>query len=275
MKRINLEKPVDFLLETDNHIVACAYQFKENERSGALYFLNKETLELVSKGETSGTLQAFYKDGILYTANASNVSAFKETKELHRYNTEALNTCIFVEDFVYIGNVNGNIIIFNRELEKLSVLHLLENPIWVLKVHCGIAYIGDEAGTVLAYNLTDKSIHVIDKRAMGIIDIFIINGTIAVASYDEDLVIHDLNTFKVVKKHLKIGTLWKIIQKGNFIFASCIYQGLKIFDLQFNLLKAVLTESICYAVCCTDRQLIWAPYYSCYIEWERFDFNGG
>ncbi|ELA42754.1 uncharacterized protein VICG_00069 [Vittaforma corneae ATCC 50505] len=226
-----------------------------------------------STRETSGTLQAFFNDGILYTANAADVSAFIDFDVLAKHDTSVMNTCIFVGANVYIGDIGGSIAVFDKKLKKKSEIRLSNSPIWTIKVLDNTLYAGDEAGHVFVYDLLEKAVVMIDEKRLGIIDIFRYEEHVAVSSYDESLIIYDSKSLRVISRHDKIGTLWKIVQKGNFIISSCIYQGLKIFDLQFNVLETLETEAICYAVCCTDTKLIWAPYYSGCIEWVEFDWN--
>lgn len=272
--RVNLGTPIDYLIETDEHLVACGYEFRGDTRTGALYFLNKETLDVLLARETSGTLQASFNDGTLYVANAADVYAFIGFDVVARHDTPALNTCIFVDDNVYVGSTNGSISIFDKHLSKKAEVALSNDPIWAVKVLSGILYAGDEAGRVFVYDILEGAIAKVHEKRLGIIDIFRHKGCIAVSSYDEDLVLYDPDTLKAIGRCNKVGALWKTVQRGKFIVSSCIYQGLRIFDSQFRLLKTIDTETICYAVCCMDTKLVWAPYYSGYIEWIEFDCDG-
>ena len=92
-----------------------------------------------------------------------------------------------------------------------------------------------------------------------------------VSSYDENLLVYEPSSQEMLEKYQKVGNLWRIIQKDEHIISSCIYDGVRIFDLNYNLQKNIKTESICYAICLMDTKLVWAPFYSNCIEWIDFD----
>jgi len=272
---LKLETPIDFLVETDEHLVACGYVFEQNTRHGGIYFLDKRTLVLLSSRETTGTLQACYSRGILYTANASDITAFVGFDKVASYPTAVLNTCIATDGCdVYVGNINGDIRIFDAELRLKAEVHISRNPIWTMKIADERLYLGDEGGCMSIYRLADGAIDRIEDGREGIIDILIDQETLRVSSYDEDLVIYDKKSLVEIKRHKRVGALWKMIQIGDYIVSSCIYQGVRIFDLDFKLLRSIETESICYGVCCLGSRLVWAPYYNGCIRWMNIELMG-
>lgn len=270
---LELGTPIDCLVETDRHLVACGYVHKENTRHGGVYFLDKQTLELLSFKQTTGTLQACYSNGILYTANVSEITAFSGLNEVSKCTTTTLNTCIAADGDVYVGDIGGNVKILDAQLGLKADIHITDNPLWVVKVADGQLYLGDEGGCVFIYNLEDGSVSRIEDGRLGIIDIAVDRETLSVSSYDEDVVIYDKGSLVEIKRHKKVGTLWKMIQRDTCIVSSCIYQGIRIFDLDFRLLKSIDTESICYGICCLGEKLVWAPYYNSRIEWMWLDWS--
>ncbi|KAM0681536.1 hypothetical protein GINT2_000049 [Glugoides intestinalis] len=273
-RSINLEFPIDFILETKEGIVACGYKHVSTGRTGALYLLSKDKLEIIRMVRTSGTLQAFYKNDKIYTANVSDITVFSEKLDIISIKQiPTFSTCIFVaSDEVYVGDTNGNIYIFDDNLNIKSMLKLTKEPIWVIKCFENILYLGDESGVYIKYDLEEHIIKQQGKRKEGIIDIFLYNKILWISSYDENLIGYDEKTFEELKYIDKTGTLWRSFEKNEKIISSCIYDGVKIFDNEFNLIHHIETESICYAICSTTDKLIWAPFYSNSILWCDIKF---
>lgn len=265
---LDLDISIDYLVLTEKYLVACGYAIKDSNRFGELYFLDINTFSVVHRTNTTGTLQAFFKNGILYTANSKDVTAFKDFKEIFKFNTEnSINTCIFVENDVYVGDINGNITIYDINLNKKEVLKITTDPIWTVKLFNNNIYAGDEAGHSYFYNLVNKNIVKIDVPRLGILDIFIHDQNLYISSYDENLMVYEPDNHTFIKKFDKIGTIWKTIKNDKFIACSCIYEGVKIFDLDFNLIKHIKTDTICYGICFVGSRFVWSPFYNNRIEW--------
>lgn len=266
---VQLEMPIDYLLETDSCVVACSYEFKDDARRGGLYFLDKDNLTLLFFKETSGTLCACYNNGVLYTANAKDISAFNGFDLIAIRTTPELNTCIAIDKDLYAGNICGSIRVFDSGLNEKKEVKITTNPIWTIKARDGVLYVGDEAGSLFIYDEADGSVsRIVDRESKkGLIDIIVSDKTFAVSSYDEDLIVYSKAHHHQIIKYESVGALWKMIQWEQCVVSSSIYGGVRIFDKDYNLIKLIETETICYGICIVGKKLVWAPYYNNRIEW--------
>lgn len=267
---INLKYPVDCIFESYKYIVACCYLHEDTNRSGIVYFIEKNTFKIVDSIATTGTLQGCCDGDRIYLANVNNVSLFHENQPIKTYNTDSFNTYIYMQDDIYVSDISGNIRIFDRELNQISLINGSSEPIWVVKRHMDRIYFGDEAGFSYYFHCDTNQIKQIGKQREGIIDIIFRNGEVLFSSYDGNIECYDIETLSLTRKIENIGALWKMIEYKDMIIASSIYDGLMIFDSEFKEIDQIKTETICYGICCINDVVLWAPFYSNKILWGRF-----
>ena len=97
---------------------------------------------------------------------------------------------------------------------------------------------------------------------MGILDFIETDNKLIVSSYDGNLEIFEFETFLPIKEIKKIGSCWKMVSKGQKIFCACMYDGLKVLDLGFNILEVIPTKTICYGLCLAFDRVYWSCFYS-------------
>lgn len=263
----NIELPIDCIVESKNYIVLCGYLYANVERNGCVHFLDKNSLEIVHTVKTSGTLHAFYKDNRIYLANSEDISVLEENELIYKVMTKALNTYVYVDEYVYVSDEKGNITVYDLNLNLFKTISVTNEPIWVVKYFNSNLYFGNEKGECFKYNLETNELQQIGSKRLGIIDILVDSDNIIVTSYDDNVEIFDFNTLSMKKKIIKSGSLWKILKYNEVYFCASIYDGVKIFDSNFNLLKQIKVETICYGIWISGYKLIWADFYEKKINW--------
>lgn len=269
---IELQCPIDCIFETNKYIVACGYLHTDANRSGMVYFIDKTTYKVLDSVETTGTLHGCCCGDRIYLANVDNVSLFHENHLIKICDTGSFNTYVCVHDgVVYVSDISGNIRVLDTELNQISIIKGSSRPIWILKRYMDRLYFGDEAGFTYYYDCRTSQIQQLGKQREGIIDMIFRNNEVFISSYDGNIEVYGLETSFMTRKIENVGALWKMIEYDGRIVASSIYDGLKIFDSEFNQITQIKTETICYGVYCVNDVVLWAPFYSNIILWNKID----
>lgn len=97
------------------------------------------------------------------------------------------------------------------------------------------------------------------KRNSGITSIYSKDGIILVGAYDGKLIEYD-KVYKQKQEH-DLGNVWRIVQIEDNLGLSCMYDGVKIIDTNYNIIKTYETKSIAYAIDYNQDRLVFSDYY--------------
>ncbi|KAI4290954.1 hypothetical protein PAPHI01_0228 [Pancytospora philotis] len=252
--------PVDAIVDTGEHIALGCYQYS-GERSGRVFYLDRETHSVASELPTTGTLALCFHAGLLYCANAQNISVYRADELVRRVDTLGINTYIDCAEHVAVASTDGHLRLYDYSLSLVKELAVSNDTVWVVKRIGDAYYIGTEEGLAYRYRLATDRLEAIGGRRSGIIDFLEIDGLLYVSSYDDSVEVFSIADLAPVKAHKKVGSLWKMVPYGQFILAASMYDGLQIFDREFNLLRRVPTGSICYGLCLSQGRAVWSSFY--------------
>lgn len=256
------EYPVDAIAEYSNYIIICSYSLDGNIRTGKIQMLDKTNLNVLHEILTTGTLHAIVIKNKIFAANSRNISLYEDLELKSCYKTKSLNTFLIADDtFIYSSNINGEINIFDHELTSISVLKITEHPIWILKKYGDYLFIGDESGSLFKYDSTNNKCSKILKREYGIIEIYFENQKLILCTYGNFVEIFNLDNFECLKRIETGSSIWRISRHKEFYVCACMYDGLKVFDVDFNLIKTFQTDSICYGLCMVESNAIFSSFY--------------
>lgn len=270
IEHLDLDFPIDCILETDNFIVLCGYLYLNTNRSGCLYFQDKTTFEIIHMVETSGTLHACYKNSKLYLANSSDISIYKENVLITKKTTKSFNTYVCVDKYIYVADESGSITVYDDNLDQIDIISISKEPIWVAKVYENFLYFGNEMGFCYRFELETGKYETIGDKRLGIIDILVDSNNLIISSYDDNIEIFDKETLQIRRKILKTGSLWKILKLDDFFVCSSIYDGVKLFSKDFETLQQIKPSTICYGIHLIKNKLLWADFYDKKLLWAEF-----
>lgn len=270
VSKIALDAPVDIIVETERHIVAGSYRY-DGARSGKIQYLDKRTKEIVHEHATTGTLCACVHNGLVYCANAHSISILREDGIAKEIRTEAINTYIDCGTHVAVADTGGRVSLFSHDLELVRSLGISGDTVWVAKEIRDRLYIGTEEGLAYEYSFGTDQLVQIGARRTGILDFIEIGGRLCVSSYDGNVELYEFGTLRRCGVFQNVGSLWKMVCHGTKIHCSCVYDGYRVFDTDFNLLATVPTDSICYALCIAGGEVLWSSFYDNCIFYRGLD----
>ncbi|KAL6122864.1 hypothetical protein NUSPORA_00125 [Nucleospora cyclopteri] len=268
MDYLQLDQPIDTIVEFNNKIVAGSYNYDSEmqQRSGFLYIIDPIKNIVTDKIPTSGTLSLFSTKYKLYAANVKEIQIYDcNCKLISQYATKPLNTYVFVNNYIYVTNVDGELLIFDLKLQLLKTVKISKESIWIVKEIGCFIYIGTETGFLYKLNVNniknkdeceDKLVQIGEKRE-GIIEIFDQNKSILISSYDD----HTEVISKENSNKIKTGSLWKILHYNGYFYCAAMYEGLKIFDNDLNMIKTIKTDSICYGILIENNYIYFSSFY--------------
>lgn len=263
----NMNSCVDCIIQAEDTIVVATYDYSEN-KSGKIIFLD-ENKELLKEYFTKGTLCLSYSQKKLYTAESDRVAVYNRNELLKVIHTDSLNTYIFCGKMIYSTDTSGCLMICNYDLELIKRVKISDDPLWVVKEFANLLLLGCENGTVYTYNRLDGEINQIGSKRLGILDFLIVDQKLLISSYDDKIEVYDSNTLLLLRTMKNTGSAWKMAYDKGFIYCACIYDGLRIFDSDLNILKTIKTNSICYGLCITEQELLWSSFYDHMLFWSK------
>lgn len=265
---------IDSIVETSKHMVIASYDYEKDQRKGNIFFLDKNTKESVKTYDTTGTLHIFSKYDMIYCANNQNITIYDENILLKRIETESMNTYIYCGTFIYVTDISGCISIFDYSLNILNKIKISDDTLWVVKEFEDRIFVGSEDGCAFVIDIKTYDLKPIGTKRSGIIDFLKIDNNILISSYDDNVEIYDFKNQSHIKKIENVGSCWKMIYSDNLIFAACMYDGLKIFNREFKLVKSIKTDTICYGLCISKSEVYWSCFYGKSIFWcDLFDIK--
>lgn len=263
--------PIDCIVEAGSAMVLCSYKHSNGNREGRLQFVDKDSMESRFEIQTSGTLHAFHQCGRIYCADSRAITAHQDFRIVASLETESLNTYISGGDCIYAASISGEIRVLDSDLRLVESVRVSCEPVWVVKQFGDCLYFGDESGCCYRYNRVSRIHTQIGRKRLGILDIFFDEDLILVSSYDDNLEVYCLNTLELKETKRHVGSLWKIEKTGKVFVCACMYEGMKIFDGDFNLLCTYKTNSICYGLCIVSKMVFWSSFYDNTVFWASLD----
>lgn len=257
MERFEANNEIASIIIKDDKIIYGTYHLENNVRSGAIYIYNEFLTD------TSGTFQITKYNKSLITANSQDI--MKIDNIIHKIETPHMNTCLIIDNLLYSTQSNGNISIYNYNLEKQEEYIICKNHIlWCAEKVDNYLLCGCDCGNFIIYDIRTKNRQAI-KRESGIISIYKWNGKIYVGSYDGFLFVYDLG-FNIISKN-KFGNVWKMINAGNYLATACMYDGVKIVNDNFDIIKKYDVKSIAYGLDIERDIMVFSDFYEkCYYK---------
>lgn len=262
---IGLGMPVDTLVDTETHVIAGCYHYDHGQRTGKIVFINKESLSITAEIETAGTLSLAIAHGLLYAANSDGLTVYDRGTLVRELRTDFINTHVTYGTRLIVTDTGGWMSLYDADLQLVERVRISSDALWAAREIAGRIFIGSEEGWAYVYDTTD---HTADRSAVrfgsrrsGILDFLLLDDRLLVSSYDGNLECFDLDSLEYRERIEGVGALWKIIREGDAIYAACVYDGVRIFDPDFRLLKHIPTESICYALLLDGPRIFWSSFY--------------
>lgn len=258
--KIATGQPIDAIVEYKSWLVVGSYVYDGN-RSGKIQFIDQATKQIVREYSTPGTLCLFAKDAYIYAANTTGIAMYDENGLVKEVTTEHINTYIDCQSRVIASDTGGRIHFYSLDLEEIKSIKVSNDTIWVAKEIAGRVYIGTEEGYAYEYSFPDGKVRQIGDRRSGILDFMEISGWVYISSYDGNVEAFEVGIPERRRKIEGTTSLWKMVRKGPAIHCSCMYDGYRKLDLEFNLIESVPTESICYGMCVAGDTAYWSSFY--------------
>ncbi len=253
--------PVDSIIDCDDYIAICSYNYIDGKRNGLVQLINKNTKEITAEFPTSGTFCGAYKDGKIYTADSNHISMFTKNKMIKKLPSTEINTYIELDDNILVTDIKGYLNFYDYDLNFIKNLKISDDPLWVCKTIKGKVYIGCENGYAYVYDLKNHTIKNFGEKRYGILYFLEDKGRLYVTSYDDNIVVYEIETLKEISTIKKIGSVWNLIKKNEKFYCACMYDGLKIYDNNWSLLDHYPTNSICYGLCLDENYVYWSSFY--------------
>ena len=74
----------------------------------------------------------------------------------------------------------------------------------------------------MVYDLRNDILKKFGSKRSGIIDFLEMNDLIFVSSYDQNIEVFEIESLEKIRKILNVGAFWKMINKNNMIYCSCL-----------------------------------------------------
>ena len=271
MEEIYLTSSVDVIIRFNQNIIFGCYYYDAvlDDRMGKIIVFDPETNNIIKEIITTGTLSLYTDNKFIYAANSNNIEIFDQNfNSIFKIITNAINTYMDIyENILIISNIHGEFQFLNLINKSMNTIQVSKDPIWIIKIKDDIIYYGTEGGIFGSYSITNNTSTTICNTRLGIIDILIIDNYIYVSSYDNNIQIYNINENNIIlfKTIPNVGQLWKIIyytyQEKQYFICADIHEGLKIFDINFQLLSFFPTKSLFYGLCIYNNYLYYSSFY--------------
>ena len=251
---------IDAIVIYNDDIILGGYDYNDNnERNGKICFVNKKTFEIFKVIKTTGTFHLKVYNELLYVLNSNNLTIIKNKEIEKQIMFDRIILYVEVcEKFIYISDIKGKIIVLNKYNYEEEYNIQCQEPIWILKWFNNKLYFGDESGNL--FYARNKEHNVFYKFDAGVINIITVDNLLYVTSYDGTVKIFEND--KCINSYEKIGSIWRMEQYREYFICATMYDGLKIYDLKFNLIYKQKTDSLCYGLCIYKNYVFYSSFYS-------------
>lgn len=252
MKRIQAEGEISSIILDNDKTIYSTYNYENNIRTGGIFIENNLFME------TSGTFQIAKFHNSLFAANSKDIVIFKDS--IIKLETSHMNTCFHSDDYIYVGQSNGLVTIYDYFLNKQSIINICGGHIiWCVQKLRNYLLCGCDCGNFIIYDTLNNTNQCI-KRKSGITCIFIQNEKIYVGGYDSFVVEYDF-CFKEIKRN-NVGNVWRIVSMDdNKLALACMYDGVKIVNIDFKVIEEYATKSIAYGLDFNNNVLVFSDFY--------------
>lgn len=260
MNRIVTEQEVSSIIFSNDDIIFGTYHLENEMKTGQIYKNN----HLIC--ETSGTFQIIETGNSIYSVN--NKDIMKISEKVLKIDTDNINTSIYNDVNIFISQSGGSILILDQNFNIQKNIKLCsDHIIWIVKKYDDFLLAGCDCGNFIIYNLKNETKKII-KRNSGVISIHKKNNYFLVGSYDGFLNIYN-NDFEEVNK-LPLGNVWRIIDIEDNLGLACMYDGVKLIDQNYEIIKTFETKNIAYGIDYDKNRLVFSDFYEkCYYSIEK------
>ena len=267
MWSIDTKFPVDSLILTEKYIISGSYMYSEGKREGEITYYDLELKNETKLFKTSGTFNIKQYDEMLIAANASDISIIINDK-VNKIDS-SMNTDIEYEKNIFTTTDDGNIQKFDF-CNLLKQIKISNEVLWTIKSESNIIYTGGDDSILYFFDVRDEDIKKIYKKEGVLTCIEKNDNYLFVGGYDGMVDIIDIRTHSIVNK-IKTGALWRIKKREKYFVAACMYEGIKLYSLDWDVAKVNKTESICYDGNVFDNKIVFSSFYDKKIFIDEID----
>lgn len=254
---------------------------------GTLYCANSTSISIYSKHGCLKEVKTDYLNTYIYCGTYVYVSNTNGEVVIYDYKLNHIRTVKVSKDTVWVVKEiditkNINSAKLNNEINYTNILTKITegNISTVLNAQSLNAInkgnenfsleqvyllIGDEEGWAHRYNIYTEEIVKIGKRREGIIDFLCIGDYVYISSYGGNVEIYNKYNLELQNLFNGVGSLWKMIIIDNLIYCASMYDGLNIFNKEFDIIDKIETQSICYGLCIIKKtsgvEIYWSSFY--------------
>lgn len=263
MKSYKLSENVDVIVSLKEYLFLGSYDLRDGGKSGTIRKVEfSDTLQEIKSVMTSGTFDLKIRGNNILAANSKDVTIFDEDlKVVRSTSTGTYNTFITQnESFIIISDGDGDITVYNKELEKTKQLRVSQDTLWVVEIHKDLIYCGGEDGILYILDLQDMSVKESIQIGCGITSLYFDDNFFLVGSYDENIYKFSYD-FKILQTSKIGGGVWRILKKESNYVVSCMYDGVKILNDQFKQLETYEKGPLIYSLALVSGAIIFNSFY--------------
>lgn len=252
---------VDSIVKYKEYIVMGGYDYDNTERKGKLIFMDEISEEIVNEIETTGIFLLKVFNELLYVVNIKKLQIYNNFELIKQLEfTKNIFYTEVCEKYIFVASQIGEIDVFDRnDYTFVHKIHENIESIWMMKVINSHLYFGNEFGELFCTDLETWETTKMHRYDTGIICIKHINDNVLATTYDGDVVVFQ-NYF--LAKTWKTTNIWRLEEFKDFYVCATMYDGLTIFDKDFNIIKQIETDSICYGLCLVGNVVYYSSFYT-------------
>lgn len=261
MKAFETRYPVDSLIVDENVIAGC-YSYQDGVRTGEVVLIDLACGNTLLSTDTSGTFNIAKCKNMIFVANASDVSLMRlKTLEVVKcHETSSMNTDICVSAAVICTTSDGRAVVYDGTLRLQSNYSISREILWCVSAREKVAYVGGDDGQVYRIDIRlGNSCTVLKKK--GVVTMLNIHGDLLyVGLSDGTIEAYDVRNYKgMLSKN--VGSVWRMRIGDEKICVACVHDGVKVFDMSWNLMRNICTSSMVYAAEIKEDYVIFTSFY--------------
>ncbi|KAF7683673.1 Diphthine methyltransferase [Astathelohania contejeani] len=268
---IKTEQEVDCIsYDYKGNLVYGCYHHENNIREGIICFNIEKEIFI----KTSGTFNIIHHNNLLYAANVSDITIYNNNNNIHSISTQQMNTSIDIaHGIISVSQSNGFLCIYDENLNKIHESNLSNDILWTTRMMDRVILVGGE----------DEHLYMIDSKSNTKIKEINRSGVVTsmlyedyllyVGSYDEHVNIYDIRNYKLLKRIKIGGGVWKITKLGDGFILACMYEGVKVYDKDWKMIKNYKTESIAYGLSVHGNQIAFSSFYDKIMHIEEWNHS--
>lgn len=262
MRSFQVGCPVDSLI-LDSVLITGSYSYGAEARRGAVSLIDTAMGDVLCSRETSGTFNIQKHGNIVFSANADDIAmmSLDGLDVLRCYKTDSMNTDLAVSaNSLSTTTTCGSVRVFDLLLNPLDEHKVSREVLWSVSCHDGVLYAGGDDKRVYEWDFRCATHRCIVTRKDVVTMVVVRDNLLYLGSYDKGIAVYDRRNHQMLCTK-DVGGAWRMGVDGEAIFVACIYDGVKVFDREWNLVERFRTDSIVYAVDMRGGVLAFSSFY--------------